>query len=84
MTRVTHTYALLEVSPAAFAEMKAKFEEAGYQHAFHTDDGKPVIDMHGIALVSESAIECCHGVPLEHNCNACSDEAARGGRPNPR
>lgn len=29
--------------------------------------------------------ECRHGVPLEHNCNACSDEAARpGGRPNPR
>jgi hypothetical protein len=46
----THTYALLEVSAACYEEIKAKLEAAGYADAFHNDDGKTVIDMHGIAL----------------------------------
>lgn len=47
---MSHTYALLEVSSAAYDEVRAKLSEAGYSHAF-ADDG--AIDMHGIALVRE-------------------------------
>lgn len=51
MIRSTYTYAVLEVSHAAYAEIKAKLEAAGYQDQFHKDreDGV-LIDMHGIAL----------------------------------
>lgn len=48
--RTTHTYALLEVSKAAWDEIASKLREAGYKHAFG-DDGE--IDMHGIALVKQ-------------------------------
>jgi hypothetical protein len=50
----THTYAILDVSKAAYDEIKQKLEAAGYQHALHDDrDGDGVvIDMHGIALKS--------------------------------
>jgi hypothetical protein len=48
---VTRTYVLLEVSPAAFAEVRAKLKDAGYDHALHREDGRETIDMHGIALV---------------------------------
>lgn len=47
----THTYALLEVSPAVYAEIREKLQAAGYDHAFHRDGDRDVIDMHGIALV---------------------------------
>ena len=50
----TYTYAVLAVSHAAYTEIKAKLEAAGYQHAFHEDrDDGIVIDMHGIALSNE-------------------------------
>lgn len=44
---MTHTFAELEVSAAAYDEIRKLLEEAGYQHAF-MEDG--VIDMHGIGL----------------------------------
>lgn len=47
--RSTYTYAILEVSPAAHAEIKAKLLAAGYQHAIDGD----TIGMHGIALEPE-------------------------------
>lgn len=49
---MTYTYVTLEVSHAAYAEIKAKLEVAGYQHTFHDnrDGDGVVIDMHGIAL----------------------------------
>lgn len=49
--RSTYTYVTLEVSSAAYQEIKALLEKAGYQHAFHEDrqDGV-LIDMHGLAL----------------------------------
>jgi hypothetical protein len=50
----THTYAILELSGQAFAEIKEKLEAAGYQHAFNEDDGRAVIDMHGIAVAAET------------------------------
>lgn len=51
---MTHTYAILEVSQAAYDEIKAKLKAVEYQHAFHEDDEyNVVIDMHGIALTKE-------------------------------
>jgi len=46
----THSYAILEVSPAAYAEIHVLLVKAGYEHAFHEQDEGIVIDMHGIAL----------------------------------
>jgi len=46
----THTYAVLEVSPAAYREIRALLKAAGYEHAFHLEREGEVIDMHGIAL----------------------------------
>lgn len=55
MTRHTYTYAVLEVSKAAYDEIRAKLEAAGYQHAFHSDSDHPeLIDMNGIALAPEA------------------------------
>jgi hypothetical protein len=51
--RMSHTYVILQVSPAAYDEIKAKLEETGYGHAFHEDTEGPLIDMHGIALQVE-------------------------------
>ena len=47
---MTHTYAILEVSSAAYQEIKEKLDAAGYGDLFHVCDGVAVIDMHGIAL----------------------------------
>jgi hypothetical protein len=55
MGRQTHTYVILELSPAAFAEIKEKLTAAGYQHTFQEDEGRTVIDMHGIAVAPEKA-----------------------------
>lgn len=48
---MSYTYVLLQVPPAMFEFVKAKFEEhaeSGYLSQIH-DDGK-TLDMHGIAL----------------------------------
>ena len=44
---MTHTYAELAVSEAAYAEVAGKLRDAGYDHAF-LEDG--VIDMQGIGV----------------------------------
>src|SRR3989304_10429509 len=51
---MTYTYAILDVPTAVYAAVRALLEAADYQHAFHSDDGAEVIDMHGIALRSKS------------------------------
>lgn len=51
----THTYAILEISSAAFSEINMLLTAAGYTHAFHLDEGRMVIDMHGIALADRDA-----------------------------
>lgn len=54
---MSHTYAVLEVSPEAFAEIKAKLLAAHYDHALSVDgDGVETIDMHGIGLQVEPII----------------------------
>lgn len=44
---MTYTYAILEISPAAYDEIAAKLKAAGYGHVFGSDSE---MDMHGIAL----------------------------------
>lgn len=51
--RATRTYALLEVSPEAHAEIKALLLAAGYDHAVNADGE---IDMHGIALTTRTRV----------------------------
>lgn len=48
---MTHTYATLEVSAAAYDEVKSRLLAVDYGHTIN-DEGE--IDMHGIALVRES------------------------------
>jgi hypothetical protein len=48
----THTYVTMALSAAAYAEIKQKMLEAGYDHAFGSDGE---IDMNGIAVVPEEA-----------------------------
>ena len=86
----TYTYALLEVSPAAYAEIKTKLEAAGYAHAFHEEDGKVVIDMHGIALVpGEPRVQmkrcdyCGEEEKSGGYCSTCGSPLHEGGRPHP-
>mgnify|MGYP001561024455 FL=1 len=47
---MSRTYALLGISLAAYEEIYALLDQAGYQQAFHAVDGHTVIDMHGIAV----------------------------------
>ena len=54
----THTYATLEVSKGAYAEIRKKLEDAGYQYAFHEDG---LIDMYGIALKLDADSPPCGG-----------------------
>ena len=51
----TYTYALLELSAAAYTEIKTKLEAAGYADQFDQEDGRIIIDMHGIAVAEEKA-----------------------------
>jgi hypothetical protein len=46
----TRTYAELNVSPECYNEIMHLLQDAGYDHAFHKDGGRVLIDMHGIAL----------------------------------
>lgn len=48
--RTTRTYAILELSPAAYEEIAKKLRDAGYGHAF-MEEG--VIDMFGIGVSKE-------------------------------
>lgn len=48
---MTHTYAIMHVTPMAFAEIKRRLEKVDYTHAIHEQtDGTVLLDMHGIAL----------------------------------
>ena len=61
----THTYAVMEVSPAVYDEIIKKLTDAGYEHAI-MEDG--TLDMHGIGLQEQEDLcedEGCpqHGIP---------------------
>lgn len=61
----TYTYALLEVSPAAYDEIKRLLDAAGHKDQFHDTHNGVVIDMYGLALQrgkeSESTEEASSG-----------------------
>ncbi len=59
--RSTHTYAVLEISRQAYAEIRAKLEAADYGHAFNGD----TIDMHGIALEPAAKSDEPEGVTVD-------------------
>lgn len=65
--RATHTYAVLDVSPACFREVKARLEATGSEHAICEDGDRTVIDMHGLALAAERKGEAADvdGTPFE-------------------
>lgn len=58
---MTHTYAILEVTPATFEEISDKLKARGYSQSFirdHTNDPTLVtIDMQGLALQKNSTLE---------------------------
>lgn len=54
---MSRTYVILPLSSAAYAEIRAALENAGYDHAFHQDDGRLVIDLHGIAVCDRASEE---------------------------
>ena len=60
--RVTHTFAVMQLSEAAYGEIRKSLEQAGYDHAF-LEDG--LLDMHGIAVGQKpaAAVENPH---IEH------------------
>ena len=45
-----HSYTVLEVSAAAYREIGEALQAAGYQHVFHQEGTRLLIDMHDIAL----------------------------------
>lgn len=65
--RSTYTYTTLAVSHAAYSEIKAKLQAAGYSDQFHEDreDGV-LIDMHGLALKDEG--ELAVNINTSHEC----------------
>jgi len=52
---MTYTYAILDVSESAYQEIYSKLGKAQYFHLFHDHDS--IIDMHSIALRSDSVPE---------------------------
>lgn len=84
--RLTHTFATLEVSQAAYVEIAAKLRAAGYDHAF-VGDTERHIDMNGIGLAIESVSQsqeeyvpplCAGGFPITsapcEECGATDDD----------
>lgn len=55
----TYTYVLLPVSRSAYEEIAGKLRAAGYDHVFESNEGRVVIDMHGLGLVIEGAPDEC-------------------------
>jgi len=73
MRRMTHTYALLEVSASVYDEVEHLLRAAGSDEAIQ--DGE--IDMHGLALVkAEEARPALHAIA-----EALREKAAREERP---
>lgn len=53
--RQTHTFVVLDLSPAAFREISDQLKAADYGHCFLHSDGRDVIDMQGIAVAKEES-----------------------------
>lgn len=75
---MSHTFALLEVSPAAYAEIRENLKAAGYDHALHGDG---VIDLHGLALTTEHEAGCYAQPYPEGRGGPCSCRVIFGATP---
>lgn len=75
---MSHTFALLDVSPAAYAEIREKLKAAGYDHALHGDG---VIDLHGLALTTEHETGCYAQPYPEGRGGPCSCRVIFGATP---
>lgn len=54
----TRTLAVADVSSGAYAEVRDLLVSAGYDHAICEDDGREVLDLHGIALRCSQELTC--------------------------
>jgi hypothetical protein len=51
----THSYVTVEIGQAAYQEIRAVLDKAGYQHTFiNQTDGRELIDMRGLAVTTEA------------------------------
>ena len=86
--RTTHTYVILELSQSSYNEIHGKLKAAGYEHAFNEHDGRPVVDMHGIAVAADPALVpderaaivrwCREHLKLNRNAQLFADDIERG------
>lgn len=75
---MTHTYAVLPVSRAAYEEIWKLLKDAGYGEQFHGD----LIDMHGIALqIKAGRCRICDATMAR--CQECGAEWCLDHKTNP-
>lgn len=48
---MSHTYAIIVLSPRSYREIRQNLEDAGYRHAIGDDSDGEVLDMHGIVFI---------------------------------
>lgn len=59
---MTHSYVILRISSAAYAEIREQLRIAGYENHFRERDSGEVIDMYGIGLqVDNEPCPFCNG-----------------------
>lgn len=66
---MTYAYALLKVSPATYAEVRAKLEAAGYEHAFDSDGARSRLvansqDANQLQATARTELLDMHGLAL--------------------
>ena len=68
---MTHTFAILDVRPAVYADIRQGLVMTGYaDEVLHVEDGQELIDMHGIALRSDPSI-LPSALPMILHCPEC-------------
>jgi hypothetical protein len=61
---MTRTIAILRVSPETYHEIEEKLSRVeGYKHAFRVHDGKPTLDMDGLALQGDLDVHKDYSAP---------------------
>jgi len=77
-TTHTHTYAVLQVRPETYADIRQRLAQAKYDDAFHSDSQhKEVIDMHGIALAVEKKLSRPRIITLVGSSRFCDIAAVK-------
>lgn len=77
---MTHTFAELQISCAAFDEIKAKFEAAGYDHALLQMDDGITIDMHGVGLTRAKPPDLSRSAGIEPRSSRLARELSESDR----